>query len=139
MRRFAIRREAQRLYSAAAQDFAAGRSVCDRHNNPLSHDEEQRRLDDRLAYLRHSGKRAACDSARPASQGRYRARKSILGRREGGGATIGHEWFAYKDGEWHDRDCHALSVAKWVLAEGYGGDLIHLPNGAIGQVIQPLM
>lgn len=129
--------KARQLYAAAAQDFAAGRFICDKYKNPLSHEEEQRRLGARLALC------AAVANELPSIRRGESVKDAIVLANQynigekAGGATVGHEWFAYKDGEWHDRDCYALSVAKWALAEGYGGDPIHLPDGAIGQVIQP--
>jgi hypothetical protein len=51
------------------------------------------------------------------------ANQYSVGQRAGG-QMIGHEWFAYKDGDWHDSDCYALSTAPWAANEGYGGDAI---------------
>jgi hypothetical protein len=62
------------------------------------------------------------------------ANQSFIGQKAGG-ATIGHEWLAYKDGQWHDADCHALSTAGWAANEDYVGDPIDLPDGAIAQVV----
>jgi hypothetical protein len=62
------------------------------------------------------------------------ANQFSVGERAGGRA-IGREWFAYKDGEWHDSQCTELSIAPWTNAEGYIGDPIHLPDGAIAVVV----
>jgi hypothetical protein len=52
-----------------------------------------------------------------------------------GGRAIGHEWFEYKDGRWHDSDCRRLSTARWAADEGYIGGPINLPDGAIRLVV----
>jgi hypothetical protein len=62
------------------------------------------------------------------------ANQFSVGQRAGG-QMIGHEWLAYKDGKWHDSDCYVLSSAPWALNEGYAGDPIRLPEGAIAVVV----
>jgi len=48
-----------------------------------------------------------------------------------GGVAIGHEIGEYFNGRWRDADCNELSTAPWTMDQGYAGDAISLPVGAI--------
>jgi|GEM_PF-3846555 len=63
------------------------------------------------------------------------ANQYAVGERAGGRA-IGHEWGSYENGAWKDGDCRALSVAQWAPSDGYAGDPIDLPRGAISVVVK---
>jgi hypothetical protein len=95
----------------------------------------QRTLDARLALCA-----AAADELETVRRGESHKDAIVLANQffigqKAGGQAIGHEWFAYKDSEWHDSDCRALSVASWAGPEGYAGDPIDLPDGAIAEVV----
>lgn len=48
-----------------------------------------------------------------------------------GGQAIGRAIGDYFDGKWTDTDCIELSKAPWTVDQGYAGDPISLPAGAI--------
>jgi hypothetical protein len=97
--------------------------------------EKQQTLDARLALCV-----AADDEYQDVLQGKSHKDAVILANQysvgeRAGGRAIGREWGAYEDGEWRDSECSELSVAPWAHDEGYFGDPIHLPDGAIKLVV----
>ena len=76
----------------------------------------------------------AFQDARPGKDAIVLANQFSVGKKAGGRA-IEHEWASYQKGDWHDSDCHNLSLAHWRQDEGYWGDTINLPDGTIDKVV----
>jgi hypothetical protein len=58
----------------------------------------------------------------------------VVGERAGK-IAIRQAWRDYVSSNWSDADCAGLSTAGWANAEGYAGDPLNVPSGAIGAVM----
>ena len=114
---------------------AASNTAADEKTGPVVTPSPQQLLDARLALCV-----AAADEYETVLAGKGHKDAIILAGQysvgeKAGGRAIGHEWFSYQDGKWRDSDCKPMSVAAWAQGEGYYGDPIELPDGAIAIVV----
>jgi hypothetical protein len=122
-------------YASPPAPPTAGSGGAEANSAPVAAATEQQILDARLALcVATADELETVRLGKPHKDAIILANQFFVGEKAGGRA-IGREWFAYKDGEWHDSDCRSLSTASWAIGQGYAGDPIDLPDGAIAEVV----